>query len=188
MLAECHEGIMRHVKQIQNCGTLTKRCGTHRVFKDTKKPRNSLSYGVFDSGGRSRNRTGVGGFAIHCITILLFGLNTPDAIKPHQTDKNLSGYSRQERAISLKTLKFFTPRCIRWAQLCTHLPRLTTPGFQKNFAGRATLRLFSPRQHNEPKPAPTRLIGKPVMPTEQPALPLVHPLCRPWISKENHHD
>lgn len=30
-----------------------------------KKPRNSLSYGVFKSGGRGRNRTGVGGFAIH---------------------------------------------------------------------------------------------------------------------------
>lgn len=31
---------------------------------DNKKPRKSLIYGVFKGGGRGRNRTGVGGFAI----------------------------------------------------------------------------------------------------------------------------
>ena len=59
---------------VRDCGTLPENCGTHHFSEGNKKPRNSLSYGVFKSGGRGRNRTGVGGFAIHCITILLLGL------------------------------------------------------------------------------------------------------------------
>ena len=39
-----------------------------------KKPRNSLNYGAFISGGRGRNRTGVHGFAIRCMTTLPPGL------------------------------------------------------------------------------------------------------------------
>src|SRR5207253_4258528 len=49
-------------------------CGTFHFPARNKKPRKSLIYGVFKSGGRGRNRTGVGGFAIRCITILLLGL------------------------------------------------------------------------------------------------------------------
>ena len=59
-----------------SCGTHTKNCGTHCFLTGNKKPRRSLIYGVSNSGGRGRNRTGVGGFAIRCITILLLGLKT----------------------------------------------------------------------------------------------------------------
>jgi hypothetical protein len=41
-----------------------------------KNPVDHRSTGLFISGGRGRNRTGVGGFAIRCITILLLGLKT----------------------------------------------------------------------------------------------------------------
>lgn len=88
---------------------------------------NHRSTELFYSGGRSRNRTGVGGFAIHCITILLFGLKR--LMQSHHINRVLT-WSEENRllsAISLKTLRFFTTQRIRWAQLCTHLPKLTTP-------------------------------------------------------------
>ncbi len=55
---------------------MPKKCGILDFPEGNKKPRKSLIYGAIYSGGRGRNRTGVGGFAIRCITILLLGLKT----------------------------------------------------------------------------------------------------------------
>ena len=43
------------------------------LFRSHKKTPQTLICGAFEGGGRGRNRTGVGGFAIRCITILLLG-------------------------------------------------------------------------------------------------------------------
>ncbi len=101
----CHEsfttGISSSLQQLTSkpkfsqggagCGTPVKNCGTPHFFTGNKKPRRSLIYGVFNSGGRGRNRTGVGGFAIHCITILLLGLKAFAVSSEQQTRTNWSG-------------------------------------------------------------------------------------------------
>ena len=45
----------------------------HFTFQHPIKNPADLDLRGFQDGGRGRNRTGVGGFAIRCITILLLG-------------------------------------------------------------------------------------------------------------------
>lgn len=71
-----------------SCGTAAFNCGTLQFLQAKKKPRKLLIYGALNSGGRGRNRTGVDGFAIHCITILLLGLRVESSALASLTCRN----------------------------------------------------------------------------------------------------
>lgn len=145
---------------------------------------NHRSTELFYSGGRSRNRTGVGGFAIHCITILLFGLKTPDAIKPHQPCTYLVGRKPLAQRYLLENIEVFYTSTHSMGAIMYSFAKADNPLISKKNRPAGGLSLLDPAAIH---PAGNLLIGNPKRRWNN------HRrggsfLMSPSIDKENHHD